>query len=303
MCGWAGVCCRASTLPGLVLCQDHCAPARAKPSQHGRWLAPHITPHSTIWPPPPPAVASRASVTVASPAGISEPALLLGCRVCRSTGSPEWQQTLVAEGDHQQGGGGLFSEVLQPASDPLILRCLQVGGWGWDAAGGRRCGVVWSGVSKTACIESWGILGCCQAASLQHVVLTPLAGGADGRQQQRQQQPGDGASAVCSACLAQAVGRGGSRGAVAAHRLPAAVGHPAAGAGLSSMPSSTALAPVVTCSPACKWQVDRPRACPAQPCPPCPALVECARCLPSARLRRGPATLSSPPTLTSCQRW
>lgn len=65
-------------------------------------------------------------------------------------GSSEWQQTLVAQGapiegpaerrrHRRQRGGPALHEVLQPASDPLILRCLQVcmkvegqqrGGWG-----------------------------------------------------------------------------------------------------------------------------------------------------------------------------
>lgn len=51
----------------------------------------------------------------------------------RDVGSSEWQQTLVAElhAGHEHssngggGGAGAYLELLQPATDPLIQRCLQ----------------------------------------------------------------------------------------------------------------------------------------------------------------------------------
>ena len=54
------------------------------------------------------------------------------CRVWRDRGSGSvWQQTLVAvggadAGQHPEAGEGeAFFELLQPASDPIILRCLE----------------------------------------------------------------------------------------------------------------------------------------------------------------------------------
>lgn len=66
-------------------------------------------------------------------------------------GSTEWQQTLVAEGDryenladwhthHQRGGEGDYFELLQPVSDPLIRRCLEVRRQRVDTGWGRQVG-------------------------------------------------------------------------------------------------------------------------------------------------------------------
>ncbi|KAL4452506.1 hypothetical protein ABPG75_008168 [Micractinium tetrahymenae] len=88
---------------------------------------------------------SSCAASSGSEGGAGEHAFIVMCevldnlphdRVWRDMGSSEWQQTLVAEGDphgdladwaqhHRQGGGGALIELLQPASDPLIRRCLQ----------------------------------------------------------------------------------------------------------------------------------------------------------------------------------
>ncbi|PRW05767.1 S-adenosyl-L-methionine-dependent methyltransferase [Chlorella sorokiniana] len=76
-------------------------------------------------------------------------------RVWRDMGSAEWQQTLVAESDryedlgqwsqhHSRGGEGDYFELVQPAADPLIRRCLQAVqacDASADASGARKSGL------------------------------------------------------------------------------------------------------------------------------------------------------------------